>query len=377
MTNDDPRRRWRELLPDEPATSKFAAPNEPSADKHADYPDKHADYLGQAAEHFGHTPRGQTPAEHHTPPRNAHDPTERTRSENPAGSRRAAAGTGVTQRIPQAAASPTGPYPTPQIPRIARSGQTPSDAAANRKMPANPEVHPPYPPIARAVPTEDTGPIQTPGGRPVAWSNPPAPPRPMPAEHRIHPGARQPIPGRPPTIGPSQTPAPSAAVVLTATGLIVAFAALAFWWLFLPRFFLALYVVAALAAGIGYLVYRSQNPVGAKQLESKVTAELTTVAVQLIALWHTVTANRQSLNTGHGGPHQRTAAPYTPLPAAGTPPASTSGPQRGFVPQAPYTSGSRPNQGSGANAAAVSALLIIPSLIAYGIRRATSRSSAT
>jgi hypothetical protein len=139
MTNDDPRRRWRELLPDEPATSKFAAPNEPSADKHADYPDKHADYLGQAAEHFGHTPRGQTPAEHHTPPRNAHDPTERTRSENPAGSRRAAAGTGVTQRIPQAAASPTGPYPTPQIPRIARSGQTPSDAAANRKMPANPK----------------------------------------------------------------------------------------------------------------------------------------------------------------------------------------------------------------------------------------------
>jgi hypothetical protein len=156
-------------------------------------------------------------------------------------------------------------------------------------------------------------------------------------------------------------------VVLTATGLIVAFAALVFWWLFLPRFFLALYVVAALAAGIGYLVYRSQNPAGAKQLESKVTAELTTVAVQLIALWHTVTANSQFLNTGHGGPHQRTAAPYTPLPAARTRPASSGGPQQGFVPQAPYTSGSRPNQGHGANSAALSALLIIPSLIAYGI----------
>jgi hypothetical protein len=205
MTNDDPRRRWREPVPDEPATSTFAAINEPSADMHADH-------LGQAAEHFGHTPRGQTPAEHHTPNRNAHDPTERTRRENPAGSTEAAAGSGVTQRIPQAAAPPAGPYPTPQVAGIAGLGQTPSEAAVNRRMPANAEVPPPYPP-ARAVPTEDTGPIETTGGRPVAWSNPSALPalsRPMPAEYRIHPGARNPISGRPPRISESQIPAASA-----------------------------------------------------------------------------------------------------------------------------------------------------------------------
>jgi hypothetical protein len=111
--------------------------------------DTHADYLGQAAEHFGHTPRGQTPAEHHTPPRNAHDPPSTRDAKTPAGSRRAVAGTGVTQRIPQVAAPPAGTYPTPPIPRIARSGQTPSDVAANRKVPASLEVHQPYPPIAR------------------------------------------------------------------------------------------------------------------------------------------------------------------------------------------------------------------------------------
>lgn len=154
-----------------------------------------------------------------------------------------------------------------------------------------------------------------------------------------------PMPYPAPVSAAARIPASSTPVAIALSVVIVV---LALRWLYLsPMANLVLMLLAA-AAVIGYYAYRQQNLDGARQLEAKVIGVLEPAARQLVTGYQRVHASAAQAFASRGS----APAPYSP-------PASP--------PVAAGRIGTTSRPDNGVADALISAVLIVPSLIAYGI----------
>jgi hypothetical protein len=138
-------------------------------------------------------------------------------------------------------------------------------------------------------------------------------------------------------------------------------------------------ILLALFAGGGYLVYRNQNPDKARQLEAQFRHTAQTALNQATTTAKSVLAAPPSGPPGNpaawgpnpaGSVNPAPPPPAFPVPAAAVPPPVTwpgPVPPPAVQPFYPGYAAATPTTGTDGSGAVVSALLLVPSLIVYGI----------
>ena len=171
------------------------------------------------------------------------------------------------------------------------------------------------------------------------------------AEH-FAAGSQHAEPGSTDRPSPADT-APSPPSPLMAAAVLVALlAVLAIRWLVLPPALILLLLILEIAAAVGYVLYRGQNPDKAADVEDRVTQRVAASANRILAGASAVVS---SAGNSASRPRRQTQWPSAPLVGS-------------FLPgDAPRTARTQtPGDDVGVRDAMISAALIVPSLIAFG-----------